>query len=96
MAATWRRALGCSKGAVPRCQTSWAGPLPPIKKQRPLIVRYAWQLSILHDFEDDRISRYIGNETRLLSFMSALGVNSGTAKQKAAGICALRLAGFEN
>jgi hypothetical protein len=27
---------------------------------------------ILHDFEDDRISRDIGNETRLLSLMSAL------------------------
>jgi hypothetical protein len=38
--------------------------------------------SILHDFEDDRISRHVGNETRLLSFMSALRVNAGTAKQK--------------
>jgi hypothetical protein len=31
---------------------------------------------ILHDFEDDRILRYIGNETRLLSFMSAQRVNA--------------------
>jgi hypothetical protein len=38
--------------------------------------------SILHDFEDDRISRHIGNETRSLSLMSALRVNSGTDKQK--------------
>jgi len=38
--------------------------------------------SILHDFEDDRISRHIGNETRSLGLMSALRVNSGTAKQK--------------
>jgi hypothetical protein len=39
----------------------------------------AWYGPILHDFEDDRILSYIGNETRLLSFMSALDVNSGTA-----------------
>jgi hypothetical protein len=48
----------------------------------PLIVRYAWQHSILHDFEDDRILRCTGNETRLLSFMSEQRVNSGTTEQK--------------
>ena len=48
----------------------------------PLIVRYAWQHSILHDFEDDRILRCTGNETRLLSFMSERRVNSGTTEQK--------------
>ena len=38
----------------------------------------------MHDFEDDRILRYIGNETRLLTFMSALRVNSGTVEQRIA------------
>jgi hypothetical protein len=37
---------------------------------------------ILRDFEDDRISHCISNTTRSLSLMSALRVNSGTAKQK--------------
>jgi hypothetical protein len=57
-------------------------------KRRPLIARVHMaglrgaHRSILHDFEDDRISRYTGNETRLLSLMSAPWVNSETAKQK--------------
>jgi hypothetical protein len=34
----------------------WAGPLPPITQQRPLIARYAWlRAAKPHDCEDDRI-----------------------------------------
>jgi hypothetical protein len=39
---------------------------------------------IPHDFEDDRILRYIGNETRLLSLMFVLRVISGTENKKTA------------
>jgi hypothetical protein len=77
------RALGCSKGLVPRCQTCWAGRrLQSKSSDDPLIVRHAWQHSILPDSEDDRILRCTGNETRLLSFMSERRVNSATTDQK--------------
>jgi hypothetical protein len=55
---------------------------------------------ILHDFEDDRILRYTGNETRLLSFMSERRVNSGTTEQKKTtrrrSLCSIALMGAES
>jgi hypothetical protein len=64
----------------------WAGPLPPITQQRPLIARYAWPVGAAlakpRDCIDDRISNGRRNETRSLSLMSAVWVKSGTAKQK--------------
>jgi hypothetical protein len=50
----------------------WAGPLPPITQQRPLIARYAWPVGVRRrpnraTMWDDRISNGRRNETRSLS-----------------------------
>ena len=49
----------------------WAGPLPSITQQRPLIARYAWPVDAAlakpRDCIDDRISIGRRNETRSLS-----------------------------
>ena len=49
----------------------WAGPLPSITQQRPLIARYAWPVDAVlakpRDCIDDRILNLRRNETRSLS-----------------------------
>ena len=54
-----------------RSKHDWAGPLPSIMQQRPLIARNAWPVGAAlakpRDCIDDRISNGRRNETRSLS-----------------------------
>ena len=62
------------------------GAAAPLAMRRPLVARYRGPAGVRgrrakpHDYEDDRISNGGRNETRALTLMPTLRVNSGTER----------------